>query len=883
MYEVLSPIGAGGMGEVYRARDTNLNRDVALKIMPESFACDPDRVARFKREAQVLASLNHPNIGAIYGFEDSNGTQALVLELVEGPTLADRIAQGPIPLDEALPIARQIAEALEAAHEQGIIHRDLKPANIKLRPDGTIKVLDFGLAKALIAEPSGSTSISGLSHSPTMWSPVGGTSVGVLLGTASYMSPEQARGKAVDKRADIWAFGCVLFEMLTAQRAFGHENVPDTIAHVLRAEPPWDVVPNGIPATIVRLLRRCLTKDLRQRTPDIAVARQEIDQTLATPISDPLSDVPVWRRGGLLAAVVIAVLLAITGTIWASRPLNRPESARRSVVARFSVRTGVGTQIAPGVGQPLAASVDGGFIAYNILEKGLNRVYIRRLNQLDNVPVRGTENAGSIFLSPDGEWIGFNDAGSLKKVGTNGGAVVTVTAEPRLSASFRGASWGANGQIVFSTGAAPGLMLVSENGGAVEPLTEPRDEVHVTPQFLEHGRAVLYVVRRRGQPDWIAALSLTQRTQQLVVEGSEPRVINGRLVFFRGGSLWMARFDPIALSTTSAPRMLPGAIESTVANRRMYDISPAGLLAYVPGTGAGAAQRGLAWIDRNGREQLLPVPLRAYAGPRVSPDGQRLAVQIEDSNIDTFIYDLYSNVLQRITFDAAVESRPVWSLDGNSLFYRSESQGPGVYVKPADGSGTDKKLITVEGDGSPNAMTPDGHQLLFTQVNPATGRDVWALKLSDGTASVLVNDPGAQGNPVVSPNGRWLAYHDEGAGGAINVRPFPDVNAGRWQVVSSDAKWPVWSRDGGQLFYQTGRSIRAVTVDKDGESFRWSASRLVFEGPFAGFGGITGPRNYDVAPDGRFLVVKSAADIEEREGEIVIVQNWLSELPDGDR
>ena len=879
-YEVVDLIGAGGMGEVYRAVDTRLDRHVALKVLPEAVASDHDRTARFQREAKVLASLNHPHIAALFGLEVHEGRHFITMELVEGETLADRIAKGPIPLDEALPIARQIAEALEGAHEQGIVHRDLKPANIKVRPDGTVKVLDFGLAKALTNDGS---SISGglLTNSPTMTSPVGVTGVGVLLGTAPYMAPEQAKGQAADKRSDSWAFGCVLFEMLTGTRAFGGDDVTETVAEILKSSPDWTLLPASTPASVVGILKDSLRKDRRDRLPDIAVARQALERTVVdhTPVVPPKQQLRQWIWPSI-ATVSVAVAAGVL--LWSAR---RDDAATAPAV-QFGIRLPAGEYLAPQTGRALAISADGTLVVYNVQDgNGTRWVYARRLDQMQGTRIPGADRARGFALSPDAQWLAFLDSGSIKKVRIDGGVPTTVVDDSRIVPPLHGSTWSRAGRIVVAFAGAAGLMAVSEEGGPLQALTEPAGERHTQPVAMPDGEHVLYTVHREGQSPWIGLTSIEAPSQQLLIEGSDPRYADGYLFFWRDNAVWAVGFDENVLAIQGEARPVlqgvrlgraPVGSLSPLGGPMLLDVSATGSLVHVPGGGSAEAPRIMTWVDQNGREEPVTATERLYAIPRISPDGTRIAVHIEDANADTFVYDLRAGNLMRLTFDRAPEIRPVWAHDGRSVFFRTESGGAGIVEQAADGSGPARRLVSLPGDGSPTAVTQDGKYLLFTRVGEKTARDVWMLNRLDGTTTALVTDPGIQGSGTVSPDGRWLAYNEE-PGGSIFVRPFPDVNAGRWQVAPADAKWPRWSSDGRELYYQSGRAIRAVQVISDVGSFRWSSPRVVFEGSYVGFGGPAGSRNYDVGPDGRFLVIKEGSSAGEPT-EIAVTLNWVAEL-----
>jgi serine/threonine-protein kinase len=885
-YEIVSALGAGGMGEVYCARDTRLKREVALKILPDTFASDPERLARFQREAEVLASLNHPNIAAIHGLED----RALVLELVEGETLADRIARGPVPLDEALPIARQIAEALEAAHDRGIIHRDLKPANIKLRPDGTVKVLDFGLAKLadvgrVLSDPSrgaGSEDLAQLSLSPTITSPALITGAGVLLGTAAYMSPEQAKGKPVDKRADIWAFGCVLFEMLAGVRAFGGDEIAETMAAVIRGEPDWQQLPRESTPSIRRLLRRCLVKDPKQRLSEAATARMEIDDAQR---EQPLAETSGRRRSPIrsmapyVATAVVAAAVALP-LGWLN--VGSPGDTRTPM--RFTLELPQGAQLAPNARQRLAISPDGSRVAYVANEGGVGRLYVRTLDQLESIPLRGLERVGSIFFSPDGEWIGYNDTntGAFRKVPVAGGPSATICDVPSATGGFRGATWGAGGRIVFATGAAAGLMQVPESGGTPTPLTKPstEGEIHRDPFFMPDGNQVLFVLQRPKEPDRIAAVSLDNPEPRILFEGTSPQfAASGHLVFRREQALWSVPFDAATSTVTGVAEPVLEGVGGMNANQRAaYAIAANGTMVYSP---AGAlASRLLVWVDRMGREEPIPAPPHTYSAVRVSPDGERVALNARDEENDIWVWHLRGQTLTRVTFDPAADENPVWAPDGRRIAFASNRENGllNLYWRNADGTGEDERLTNTTQGQRPTSFSPDGRWLLYNENEVATMVDVRRMEpAAPRPSETVVQTPFIDLNAEVSPDGRWVAYESRESGVyQIFVRPFPDAGAGRWQVTTQGGTEPAWSRDGRELFFVGVDGRLSVVPVSTANGFAAGPPRTLLQQPY--LFGLTQGRIYDVAPDGkRFLMIKSG-DTLNAGPQIVVVLNWFEEL-----
>ena len=885
-YRVTAKIGEGGMGEVYRARDTNLDRDVAIKVLPEAFTSDPDRLARFEREAKVLASLNHPNIGAIYGLEKSGDTRALVLELIEGPTLAERIKQGPIPVDEALRIAKQIAEALEAAHEQGIIHRDLKPANIKVKDDGTVKVLDFGLAKALDRTPSGDPS-----ESPTLTASA--TALGVIMGTAAYMSPEQARGRPVDKRSDIWAFGAVLYEMLSGKRPFEGRDVSETLGAVLRLEPDWNMLPDDTPPRLSTLLRRCLEKEPKERVHDVADVRLAMAggfESLVRVSSDEVvaPQFQVWQRPIplVLAGLGLIVVSGLAG--WA---LTRPE-----VVPQDPVRFAIVPRPPLGSGgvnvRRLAMSRDGSQIVYSAQGGGFQ---LHRLDQLTGAPLRGGEDGFGPFLSPDGQWVGFTDGPSrvLQKVSLFGGPPVFLT---EALSVIRGKSWGADDQIIFGTGvvgassgSVPGLFRVSGGGGQPERLTslEQGETSHSWPFIIPDREAVLFsistgAVLTTGE---LAVLDLdTSEVTRLGVPGVSPHYVSTGYVVYASGdrSIRAVPFDATSLTVTGNPVPLVEGIDTPVTGAANFDISDNGRLVYLLDSSSGSAPRTLVWVDREGREEPITMPPRPYYAARLSPDGTRVAVEVREENTDIWVHDLARGTQRRLTFDPGADRVPVWTPDGERIAFSSDRDGPNrdIYWKLATGTGQSEPILSYsERPLDPWSWTPDGQSLLINE----NGRYVSMVTLGgDQTRQLVLEDDFPQGTPEISPDGRWMAYRANESGQVeIYVRPFPDIAGGKWQVSTEGGNYPAWSPDGRELFYRTldGAAVMAVTVETE-PTFSAGTPDPVIEGNYVYAPGQG--RNFDISPDGqRFLMLKNVGESGTEDGaplQINVVLNWFQEL-----
>jgi hypothetical protein len=880
-YEVLSPLGAGGMGEVYRARDTKLGRDVALKVLPEAFTADPDRLARFEREAKVLASLNHPHIAQIYGLEEAGGQKALVLELVEGPTLADRIGQGSIPLDEALPIARQIAEALEAAHEQGIIHRDLKPANVKVRPDGTVKVLDFGLAKAFEADGSDPDA----SHSPTLTARA--TQMGVILGTAAYMSPEQARGKPVDKRADVWAFGVVLYEMLTGRRPFAGEDVSLTLAEVMKSEPDWSRLPPTVGPRAREVLTRCLEKDPSRRYHDIADVRLDFERIDGDPLGGrPEGPLPAagkgraavlaWTAAGFALGAVVAGV-AVRGLMPA--PLA---PAPRPVQFTFEVPP-AGWQVMTALSGRLAMSTDGTMVAYvgplgtgpeRSVAGGAWQLYLRRVAESEATAVPGTEGARAPFFSPDGEWVGFLAGGKLQKAPVGGGRPLEIC---RVSGVF-GASWGGDDRIVFGGGMGSGLMTVPAAGGDPEPLTTPdagRGEVsHGFPDFLPDGETVLFAIGT-GQGSRLARLSVkTGKWEELLPHGSNPRYLRGgRLVFSEKGNLRLARFD--AQAGAVAGPVLPVVDDVRWDNgagleETQFAVSRRGDLVFVPG-GLESFETEPTWVDRRGAESRFEVDRAFYFRGRVSPDGRRVAMaRAGEAGVgEIWLTSVDGRQARPIAVDGA-DYNPLWTPDGTRLTYTSNGN---LFEKSVDRDEARSTLLISEDYLFPQSWSRDGRTLAVMRVSPKGSR-LWTMP-RDGQPEPFLDASFNSGSAQFSPRADLIAYvSDESGRREVYVRSFPGAERGR-QVSSGGGRQPVWSADGRELFFRRGEQMLAVRVTTEPEP-SIGVPTVLWERPYFMQQGLW--PNYDVAPDGRFLMLKVPPAAETRPVSIQVVLDWLAQI-----
>jgi eukaryotic-like serine/threonine-protein kinase len=879
-YQVLSLLGVGGMGEVYQAHDTKLGREVAIKVLPAGFVDDPERLSRFQREARMLAALNHPNIATIYGLEQSGGAHYLVMELVLGETLAERL--GALKIEEALKIAVQIAEALEAAHEKGVIHRDLKPANVKVTPEGRVKVLDFGLAKAF-----GGDGGLDFSNAPTLT--VAGTEEGRILGTPAYMSPEQARGRPVDKRTDIWAFGCVLYELLTGRQAFHGDTISDIIASILEREPHWQVLPASTPVKIRELLGRCLQKDLRRRLHDAADARIEIEEALAAPVTaEPAAPMTVVRALGrremILGVGVLLLVAVVSGlAIWNLKPA--PPSPRP--VSRLTIVLSPGQELAvPDNGPALALSPDGSHIAY-VARQGLTQqVYLRTIDSLQARPIPSTEgpvvgnNFIEPFFSPDSQWMGFFAGGKLKKVSVSGGAALTLCD----SSTSDGASWSSQGMIAFAPGPIPFLQQVSDVGGAPQPLTriEKGETVHSWPEFLPGGKALLFGAAMGGS--WSNGQIAVQTVgaaehRNLIQGGMYPHYApSGHIVYVQGGTLMAVPFDPQRLAVTGAAvPMIEGILQSTTDGDAQYSFSANGSLAYIPGA-AQSAQSKLVWVNRNGAEQPLAAPEHAYVNPRISPDGRRIAVGITEQERQVWLYDVSRGTLTRLTFQGDNNLVPFWTPDGRRIAFTSNKEGPrNLFWQLADGSGGLERLTTSESVQLPGSWSPGGELLAFTEVNLTTGYDIWVLRLSDRKAQPLLQTQFNESTPQFSPDGRWLAYvSDESGRKEIYVQPYPGPG-GKWQISAEGGVEPLWNRNGRELFYRSGKKMMAVEISTK-PSFSAGTPKMLFEGVYQLLAAISTP-NYDVSPDGqRFLMLKPVESAQAAPTQINVVLNWFEEL-----
>ena len=879
-YEVIALIGEGGMGQVYRATDTSLKRTVAIKVLPESVATDADRLARFQREAEVLARLNHPNIAQIYGLERGEGSAALVMEIIDGPTLADRLAEGPVPLNDAIPIAKGIAAALEAAHEQGIVHRDLKPANVKVREDGTVKVLDFGLAKAV--EPAGL--MSGVTQSPTITAGAM-TGAGVLLGTAAYMSPEQARAKPVDKRTDIWAFGCVFYEMVTGQRAFAGDDVSEVLASVLAREPDWSLMPADLSPTINAFIKRCLHKDRRQRVRDIGDLSLSLDGAFDTApdVRRPVAPRPPLWRQAIIGAVAAAVGALATGVAaWSLWPSPEPQST-----STFDHVLPAGQEFAPTQRPVIAVSPDGRSFVYQSSSgfylRSMADLDAHRLNAAGTGGVTGPGLIASPLLAPDGQWLAFfGTPGELKKVSVTGGAAVTIC---KASIPF-GASWAADNTILF--GQREGIMRVSANGGTPELVIRAAEgEQMYGPQLMPDRRSILFsVTTDQGPERWnraqvvVQSLSTGQRTV-VVQGGSEARYLpTGHLIYAIRDAVLATAFDPDRLTTTGGAVPLLQDIQQPVgvnAAGANYAVSDEGTLIYVTGN---QSSRSLVWVNRGGATAPIgSIPPGTHQEPRLSPDGDRVLVSRDG---DIWVYELASGRSTRLTRDGS-SRMGVWDPAAARIAYSSASGGNlEAWVAPADGSGQPRRLTSVGGQVHVDSWSPDGKLLTFHRHadNGPVSAFVLPMDVENPQPQSFLQDEINPEGADFSPDGRYVTYLSIETGRReIYVRPYPGPQ-GRVPVSVGGGREPMWAANG-DLFYRGLNGDRMFAVSAA------TTPKLKIGTPVELFRGsyyipATGsPRpQYDVTADGqRFLMLASAAGTDsESRSRIVVVQNWFEEL-----
>ena len=868
LYEILAPIGQGGMGEVYQARDSKLGREVAIKVLAEALRRDEERLARFEREARVLASLNHPGIATLYGLERSRDITYLVMELVPGETLQERLARAPLTIDEALGFFQQIAEALEAAHAASVVHRDLKPANIKITPEGRIKILDFGLAKAFTApEP-----VSELSRSPTLTRDA--TAAGVILGTASYMSPEQAKGKNADKRADIWAFGAVLFEAITGRKAFDGESVTDVLANVIHKEASWDALPAETPWQVRKVLRRCLAKDPARRFHDIADARLELSEETAPPTPTGTAAARSWR---VVLAAAVGVLLGVAGAV----SLRRDEPPPNAGVQRFVIR--------PPLAEPPIEietpeiSADGRRIAYVGVSESERHLYVREMDAIESRLIEETEGATSPFFSPDGLTIGFFSGGKLKKVSTLGGVPIEIC---DAYAAGPGGSWAFDDTIWFSGNWNSGFLRVSAEGGKPEPVTVPdaaRGEVgHWWMDFLLGGKTGVFTVFTDEGTHRLAVLDVESRTWRHLVPGMQGRYVpSGHILYYASGIYQAVAFDPLRGEVVGmAVPVLEGtrALSPTGSPERYFGTSNAGgkgLVATVPG-GAYMPRSVMVWVDFEGRVENLPFASAAMESARLSPDGTKLAVTRVEGGIDNiWVYDLARGTEEKLTressnFDAQ------WTPDGNSIVFSSARRGAfDIFTKPVDALGVEEVLLAREVDESAYAISPDGNWLALVEYTVETGEDIALFHLRNGSDPVtVVRTASEDGSPRFSRDSSWLAFESTASGRSeVYVQAVAD-GTGRVRVSTNGGARAVWSPTADELYYVSGNRLLAARYRIVGGEFRAETPRFLVDLPEGDAGG----EFLEISPDGtRFLILVDSGE-DPPPTEIHVTTNWLEEL-----
>ena len=892
-YEIVEKLGKGGMGEVFRALDKNLGRHVAIKVLPEEFSTDLERLARFEREAKLLAALNHPNIAAVYGFEEAKGFRFLVMELVEGETLKTRLDRGALSMDDALEICRQVAEGLEAAHEKGVIHRDLKPGNIMITAEGKVKILDFGLAKAFEGETAGVD----IANSPTITAKM--TEPGVILGTAAYMSPEQARGRSVDKRADIWAFGCVLYEGLTGRRAFHGETVSDTLAHILKGEPDWKLLPHDTPVSVRNVLQRCLQKDPKRRIHDVADARIEIGEAL----THPTELVGIRRRLSSSWLLVLSAAALLAGVLigLALRRPSQPKAASKVITAVIKLEPGTwldGRRSERYFQRPsrtaLAISRDGSFVVYSAIAENPDsqakpQLYLRRTDQLHAKPIQGTEGAICPFLSPDDRWVGFWAGGKLMKVSIEGGVPVYLCEVFRLF----GASWGPDNSIIYPYREDTGLSRISADGGKPEVLTVPNragnEYSHRLPHYLPDGKAVLFTMNKEihdGHPR-TAILDLhTLKWRELLEDAADARYLpTGHFVFLRQGTLMAVPFDAVRLELKGQPfpviadvmQELAGLSSSDNSAAGQYAISDTGTLVYASGKMIPPFQDSLVWVDQKGNIQPAASFTAPFLSARLSPDGKRIAYTTLGNEMRIWIYDLEPGTTLRLTSEGTT-GFVTWDLDGKGLTFNWWRSGNfNLYWQPVDGSMPAERLTTNESLlQQPGPVHPDGKTLAFVDLRPDTGSDIILLDRQTRRVTPLLNSGANESHPAWSPDGRWMAYSsDETGSNEVYVRPVYG-RGGKWKISNQGGREPLWSRNGSQLFYRRGDQVWVVDVRSE-SGFSVGKPRRLFEQ--RGFQSSYSNYTWDLSLDGqRFLMVK----LEDRKPlpvtELILVQNWFEEL-----
>jgi serine/threonine-protein kinase len=882
-YEILSPLGAGGMGQVFRARDSKLNRSVAIKIVSDGFASDPERLARLLREAHTLAALNHPHIAHIYGIEDRDGTHALVMELVEGEDLASRLSRGRLPLQEGLRIACQIAEAVEAAHEKGIVHRDLKPSNIMIDGDGRVRVLDFGLATA--PEPA----FSDISSDATITSPAKLTGHGVIVGTPAYMSPEQVTGQAADKRCDVWAFGCVLFELLSGRRAFDGRDTHDAMMAVASQEPDWNTLPSSVPPPVRKLLKRCLEKSRRRRLSDMGVVRLELEDVMdPTAPSVPAALTTPRHRDRLIAiAATVAAVVAIAGASYLA-PRSAPDVSRPMIRVSADVGAPISLNISQGASAVLSPQGDRlVFVGQPRTGSGGQRLYLRRMETLVTTPIAGTDGAMNPFFSPDGEWLGFFANNKLRKISIDGGTAVDL-ADVR---NARGGSWGDDNHIVFMPDFYSGLWRVPAVGGSPVQLTVPADDrtTHRWPQVLPGSKAVIYTSNASlfaYENSDIVLQPLPSGTPKVLQKNAffGQYLASGHLMFIHKGTLHAAPFDTKALSISgeALPVLDDVSTGSLFTGAAQFSASNDGTAVYVAGRNFTS---GFTTIDRAGTRGAMLPDTHNWGNPQFSPNGRRVAFDMFDGvQADVWVYDLTDRSLSRLTHSPRVDVKPVWSPDGKRIaFITQDDLRFRTDWQLADGSGDAKTLIGNDIISVPTSFHPSGRYLAYVELTSKTGFDAKVVELDDdwrlGRTIDISSTPASELEPMFSPDGRWIAYASAHTGRSeVYVRPFPGLN-GTWQVSTEGGAFPTWSTAGNELLFATlDQRIMSVSYVAAGGSFRataprtWTNERHQLSGP-------TFMRNFALFPDGDRVAFSKAADAGDQASDpVVLALNFFDEL-----
>jgi serine/threonine protein kinase/Tol biopolymer transport system component len=875
-YEIITELGKGGMGEVYLAEDTSLKRQVAIKVLPQQFALDKERLARFEREARLLASLNHPNIATIHGLEKSDGQQFLIMEFLEGETLAERIKKGPLPVDEALELCIQIAEGLESAHEKGIIHRDLKPSNVNITPEGKVKILDFGLAKAFLDQ----SDVSDLSKSPTITDEM--TRPGVILGTAAYMSPEQAKGKTVDKRTDIWAFGVILYECLTGKSLFKGGLISEILASILKDEPDWAVLPSDLPPAVPLLLERCLQKDQKRRLRDIGDARLELEEADRRPAESasysPESSAKNLRAllGGSLMALAVALVAAVWGwTRGSFQELAESKVTRWEVALEEPLRLAVG-----GRTNPLTISSDGSRIVFAAERRGTSHLYLREFDDFDFKLIPGTEGARNPFFSADGKRVGFFAGTKMQTVAFDGGPP-RVILESALD--DMGSSWGGDETIVFASYGA-GLSRVPANGGHSEVLTtlnyEAGEIQHRWPQIMPDGRSVMFTVAT-DKGSRIGLVSLETRERQTLSEIADLTraryVSSGHLVFGHARGLSAIRFDPVSGSTSGeAISVLSDVASIPDLGNSFFAISDTGTIVFVPGVTSGDLE--LVWVDRQGQVTPAVEGKASFMHPRLSPDNQHIAVSggAEIGLRKIWLYDLERKTREILGGDGS-HSTPRWTPEGKELVFSSNVNGSwDLYIAATQGTTGPKEFVVRKYEQWGGSWSPDGQSFFFYDVHPETGRDIWSFDVEAQESRPYLVTPNNERAPRISPDGRWLAYISNETGlDEVYVESLPERGR-KWTISTDGGTEPVWSGDGRELFYRQGDLMMVVDVVL-GTEFSAGKPRLLFEGRFDV--GVIGNPDYDVTADGkRFLMLKRSEATAPVKLHVIL--NWAQALAD---